>query len=176
MINLFYFNGKFSNSSAPKTKEKADYAECTSMAFNNFNFEFLLVIQDDVVAKENALKNIIKVKNDEITNFNLISVKVNWFYKTILHNSNVLIPFSKINFNMSDYGLSSWRQRSHWQLDSGQVFLPSGLFGFRNKPGINPGDNIVLYSSGLTFVTDLQLDLPSNFHQSKTRKTSLHRK
>jgi hypothetical protein len=46
------------------------------MAFNNFDFEFLLVIQDDVVAKENALKNIIKVKNDEITNFNLISVKV----------------------------------------------------------------------------------------------------
>jgi len=74
LINLFYFNGKFSNSSAPKTKEKADYAECTSMAFNNFNFEFLLVIQDDVVAKENALKNIIKVKNDEITNFNLIIV------------------------------------------------------------------------------------------------------
>jgi hypothetical protein len=42
-------------------KEKADYAECTAMAFKKYKFDFLLVIQDDVVAKENALSNIIQV-------------------------------------------------------------------------------------------------------------------
>ncbi len=50
-----------SNSDAPSVKEKADYAECTSMAFKKYKFDFLLVIQDDVVAKENALTNIIQV-------------------------------------------------------------------------------------------------------------------
>lgn len=50
-----------SNSDAPSVKEKADYAECTAMAFKKYKFDFLLVIQDDVVAKEDALSNIIQV-------------------------------------------------------------------------------------------------------------------
>ena len=52
----------FSNSTIPPiSKEKADYFECTTEAFKTLKFQHLLVIQDDVVAKEKALENILKV-------------------------------------------------------------------------------------------------------------------
>ena len=69
LINYYRFSNNdynYSKTKASRIKEKADYGECLMMAVDQFDFDYLLVLQDDAVADKHALQNILTVMQNRL--------------------------------------------------------------------------------------------------------------